>query len=327
LNFDLAKTIFETNQTSYVNGKYKNQETRILSIMKSHSSIETEKFVLYNLSNFKEQILNWVVNNDVFLTSSLKKIYIFCLKNKFYKAISILLFKGLNLSKDEIYNALGVAFEIDIAFLKKFDYDNQIVKQYFENIIKFERSDLTSKDLYLLLTVLKKANNKDIKYFKIFKSSLKYNFSDIKLKKQVVDYFGVIDKKEIIQEMVDYAYKTNELRAFGKAASWIKEYNLQEDFKYFLDKSDFKTQIQKNLTIGDVVECVITKIVSSRVFVKTSEEKRNASIYIGELTHKRISNIFNFIYKNNQLYVGQTLVAKVISIDEKFGINLSLKQL
>lgn len=77
--------------------------------------------------------------------------------------------------------------------------------------------------------------------------------------------------------------------------------------------------------VGDLVVCQVIKIVPSRIFVKTSNH--NASIYIGELSDKFISNINEFLYNGIKIYIGQEITAVVISIDKQKRINLSLKGL
>jgi hypothetical protein len=76
---------------------------------------------------------------------------------------------------------------------------------------------------------------------------------------------------------------------------WIERYNLDEDICKKIDASLFFHNI----------ECEITKIIPSRVFVKIENEPRPASIYIGELTNKRIENINDFEYNGVKLHIGQ----------------------
>lgn len=135
------------------------------------------------------------------------------------------------------------------------------------------------------------------------------------------------------------------LKKWGLLVQWHLKYNLKEKYSIeeIINLAIQNNDIQKayqitkeqgltfsdfyKLFIGDVVECVITKILISRVFVKIKYINRNASIYIGELTTNYMKNIYDFEYSGLKLHIGQNLIAKVISIDKKFGINLSLKRL
>lgn len=88
-------------------------------------------------------------------------------------------------------------------------------------------------------------------------------------------------------------------------------------------------QISKKdkIKINDLVEVTIIAISFFGVNVKIKNEKYTTTIFIGELSHERIHDILEFQYNKTKLYTGQKLTAKVISIDEKFGIILSLKAL
>jgi len=100
-------------------------------------------------------------------------------------------------------------------------------------------------------------------------------------------------------------------------------------FEPFVKPVCYFTLVQettKVIDIEDTIDCKIIKIIPSRVFVKIENETRKASIYIGELTNQRLANIYDFEYNDEKLHIGQKLIAKVIGIDEKFGIQLSLKQ-
>jgi len=95
---------------------------------------------------------------------------------------------------------------------------------------------------------------------------------------------------------------------------------LSDNRKFNLNFSDFY-----KISVGDIVECQIRNITFSRVFVKIEKETRPASIYIGELTNQKVANINDFEYNGMKIHIGQKLIAKVIRIDEKIGIQLSLK--
>lgn len=71
---------------------------------------------------------------------------------------------------------------------------------------------------------------------------------------------------------------------------------------------------------GDVVECIVSKIIPSRVFVRVDGIREGCSIYIGELKDGFIKDI------NSEVFEGERLRAKVIGHSEK-GWDLSLKAL
>ena len=96
---------------------------------------------------------------------------------------------------------------------------------------------------------------------------------------------------------------------------------MSDNRKFNLNFSDFY-----KISVGDIVECRIRNITPNRVFVKIEYVNRQASIYIRELTNQRLANINDFEHNGVKLHIGQQLTAKVIRIDEKFGIQLSLKE-
>ena len=61
--------------------------------------------------------------------------------------------------------------------------------------------------------------------------------------------------------------------------------------------------------------------------MKIEGDNRRASIHIGELASKYISDIFQFEYEGVKLHIGQTLRARVVGIDEQNHIQLSLKNI
>jgi predicted RNA-binding protein with RPS1 domain len=50
-------------------------------------------------------------------------------------------------------------------------------------------------------------------------------------------------------------------------------------------------------------------------------------ITLTELSNNHKINISEFKYNGKELHVGQELKAKVIGIDDKYGISLSIRQL
>jgi len=103
----------------------------------------------------------------------------------------------------------------------------------------------------------------------------------------------------------------------------IKNYKIEYNPEYNFSKThNFNKQVTRSLNKLIIAEVI--NIIPSRVFVEI-DDKRKASIYIGELSNKYVGNIFDFKYNGKTLHVGQKLIAKVIGIDQKSGINLSLK--
>lgn len=81
------------------------------------------------------------------------------------------------------------------------------------------------------------------------------------------------------------------------------------------------------ISVNDILSATITNITFFGISLKIAGESRKAAIFISELTKKRLEKINDFEYKGKKLHIGQQVTAKVISIDEKFGINLSLKRI
>jgi hypothetical protein len=130
-----------------------------------------------------------------------------------------------------------------------------------------------------------------------------------------------------IETLIGKLIKNGTTKSLKLTKSWIEKYQLQDKFPD-VDISNIQN-ITKNIKddlINEIIECTITNIIPSHIFVSIKGEKRKASIYIGELANQKLANILDFEYKGDKLYIGQKLVAKVIRIDEKFGIQLSLKR-
>lgn len=73
------------------------------------------------------------------------------------------------------------------------------------------------------------------------------------------------------------------------------------------------------LNIGDWVDCVVEQIMPYGAFVRITEAGRKGMIHISELS-------FNFVKKvEDVLSLQQNIRAKIIKIDEKGRIDLSLK--
>lgn len=72
--------------------------------------------------------------------------------------------------------------------------------------------------------------------------------------------------------------------------------------------------------IGEIADCKVEQVMPYGAFVRLSNGKRGM-IHISELSHKFVKQV------TDVLAVDQEIKAKVIKIDEKGRIDLSLKQL
>jgi S1 RNA binding domain protein len=80
--------------------------------------------------------------------------------------------------------------------------------------------------------------------------------------------------------------------------------------------------VRENSTpqIGEIADCKVEQVMPYGAFVRLSNGKRGM-IHISELSHKFVKQV------TDVLQVDQEIKAKVIKIDEKGRIDLSLKQL
>ncbi|MBR1603552.1 MAG: S1 RNA-binding domain-containing protein [Synergistaceae bacterium] len=75
-----------------------------------------------------------------------------------------------------------------------------------------------------------------------------------------------------------------------------------------------------SIGIGDWVDCVVEQIMPYGAFVKMTASGRKGMIHISELS-------FNFVKKvEDVLSLGQNVRAKIIKIDDKGRIDLTLKK-
>ncbi len=72
--------------------------------------------------------------------------------------------------------------------------------------------------------------------------------------------------------------------------------------------------------VGEIVECVVEQIMPYGAFVKINKTGRKGMIHISELSYSFVKDI------NAVLKIGDQIQAKVIRIDERGRIDLSLKQ-
>ena len=75
-----------------------------------------------------------------------------------------------------------------------------------------------------------------------------------------------------------------------------------------------------SVSVGDLADCVVEQIMPYGAFVRMTESGRRGMIHISELS-------FNFVKKvEDVLSLQQNVKARVIKIDEKGRIDLSLKK-
>ena len=75
-----------------------------------------------------------------------------------------------------------------------------------------------------------------------------------------------------------------------------------------------------NLNTGDIVDCTVEQIMPYGAFVRIAENGRKGMIHISELSYNFVKDI------NEILKIQDKIKAKVIKIDERGRIDLSLKQ-
>lgn len=72
--------------------------------------------------------------------------------------------------------------------------------------------------------------------------------------------------------------------------------------------------------VGEIVECTVEQIMPYGAFVRIAKTGRKGMIHISELSYSFVKDI------NTVLKISDVVKAKVIKIDEKGRIDLSLKQ-
>ena len=75
-----------------------------------------------------------------------------------------------------------------------------------------------------------------------------------------------------------------------------------------------------NLNEGDIVECVVEQTVPYGAFVRITENGRKGMIHISELSYSFVKDI------NEVVKIQDKIKAKIIKIDDRGRIDLSLKQ-
>ena len=80
------------------------------------------------------------------------------------------------------------------------------------------------------------------------------------------------------------------------------------------------TDLSTELNVGETVECTVEQIMPYGAFVKIMKTGRKGMIHISELSYNFVKDI------NDILKIQDKIKAKIIRIDEKGRIDLSLKQ-
>ena len=94
---------------------------------------------------------------------------------------------------------------------------------------------------------------------------------------------------------------------------------MEEERKYETS-SGSNSKSSSSLSIGDWVDCTVEQIMPYGAFVKMTASGRKGMIHISELS-------FNFVKKvEDVLSLGQNVRAKIIKIDDKGRIDLTLKK-
>ncbi len=78
--------------------------------------------------------------------------------------------------------------------------------------------------------------------------------------------------------------------------------------------------VEGNVSVGEVVDCIVEQVVPFGAFVRITKTGRKGMIHISELSFNFIKNV------NDVISVQDKIKAKVIKIDDKGRVDLSLKQ-
>ena len=78
--------------------------------------------------------------------------------------------------------------------------------------------------------------------------------------------------------------------------------------------------LSAGLNTGDIVECTVEQIMPYGAFVRITENGRKGMIHISELSYNFVKDI------NDIVKIQDKIKAKIIKIDERGRIDLSLKQ-
>ena len=86
------------------------------------------------------------------------------------------------------------------------------------------------------------------------------------------------------------------------------------------NNSDFSAGANVGLEVGEIVECTVEQIMPYGAFVRIAKTGRKGMIHISELSYNFVKDI------NEVLKIQDKINAKVIKIDDRGRIDLSLKQ-
>jgi cellulose biosynthesis protein BcsQ len=251
------------------------------------------------------------------------------LTNADQKSISLRPF--INLIKGAIDYAIkkpdGKLPIIHSAYYANMQNRDDVVKRHFEDLI---REDF-NKDLEKIFDYFRQQGD-EYKYIFLTKQELQ------KFLNSVIQYYGnSLESKndiELIQLLEANGIIQRNPKSFGDVYYFPQLYKYWLGLKNRRDKDVRDTQ-HKTLTniskllIGNTVECEITRISEKTLYVKVINndkisENSNASIHIYQLPQK-VESMYDFGYQGKKVVVGQKVKAKIIGIDDQYGIRLSLK--
>jgi len=257
----------------------------------------------------------------------------------------------LKVETEVIIDLLGICKDLDYAIFKYHYIPYELKIDYIKKKLDLNKA-IDFNGLYIILLV---AQQEKIKESWLFLGILEH------LKKVSYSYkFSKSCKIQIVTELIHFLIE-NELTNNHFLARSLRDSYLQSKFKTLSKgrlsviknkkenkkgkkaeklklkalkirnrrSNGFNLELEFKKFIYDIGyrDCIVTTFIESRVFVKIENENRTSSIYIGQLTNKILEKIDDFEYNGDKLHVGQKLIAKIIDIDEKYGINLSLKNL
>lgn len=348
--------LFYYNKAKDIAGKHTSFQIFYYYCRKIENDIDFKNFIVENIGFYEDQnkknateftyfdiILNFIIQNK-----DNEEVLIFVLENmetygyipKSSHLISILAkYRHQGLINYCISHFRKVEIDKDLLKLSYFtslinaiNFDNAVI--IFE-IIK-EKGYKVNEILYNAL--IKKAPNFDETYsifLKMLNEGLlpdKFSFTPLFRKSSSIEI--VFD---IIQLCSEYKVSLDE--NFSQILRGIATNNPDEFSRVFLNRSkslflelnnqwfDILDIINRECSDIIVFDCEVIHIIPSRIFVQIENEPRKCSIYIGELTDDRLDNIKNFAYNGVKLHVGQKMKAQLKNIDEKNGLNLSIKKI
>jgi hypothetical protein len=320
---------------------------RILRNIKQMSSSAVFELIEKNLFRIKNDVLLRYITNNLFVSDFSKKvIFDECVKRKLYTGVSSFMGHGFKLETENIIGLLGICKDLDYTVFKFHHIPSELKIDYIKK--KLDSNEVIDfNGLYIILLVAQREKIKESWLFLGILNhmkDLKVSYSSKKFNKINPNEFSVVCKIEIVIELIHFLYENELTKQDHSLARSLRDSYLQNKFNTLsigilpvLKLKELKTRNRRDNGFNLELEfenfiydfgyrnCIVTNFIESRVFVKIENENRTSSIYIGQLTNKRLEKISDFEYNGDTLHVGQKLIAKVIDIDEKYGINLSLK--